>query len=126
MVEIALDFASIQHFVDSLAHLWSFDHAQCDAILAERGIEITNAFRPLKSVDERNTVYSGFSFMVIWTAIVGSACLISWLPANRHTRVSKIRLPTTLCVLLAPFLLWSQLEAAVNYVDVCRSLLPQH
>jgi hypothetical protein len=109
------------HFITSLLHLWSFNHAQCDAILQRRGIEVMNAYNPDKSGVGRDAVYFGFFWIFGWLVLVGGMLFLAWRREDKRARTGRIVLP--LFLVLGLFMLYVQLRAMVQYVDTCRQLL---
>jgi hypothetical protein len=109
------------HFITSLLHLWSFSHAQCDAILQSRGITVTNAYYPDKAGSARDSVYAGLLFAIGWLTLVGVMLLFAWRRDDDRSRTKRIILPFFALFGLGALAL--QLLAMARYVDTCRHFL---
>jgi hypothetical protein len=109
------------HVVTSLLHLWSFSHAQCDAILLQRGIALPGAFSPEKTGWASDTVYFGFFWFVGMLAFVGASSFLVWRRRDTRFRAGRIVFPIGVVFVL--FLLFVQLRYMAHYVDTCRQIL---
>jgi hypothetical protein len=111
----------LHHMVSSLAQLRSFSHEKCDAILQRRHIEVINAYNPDKSGWERDTVYSGLYWLVGWLLFVVVSLVGSFRSRETSMRWTRIGLAFFLVIGLG--IVFVQLQAMSEYVDVCRGLL---
>jgi hypothetical protein len=109
------------HLITSLSHLLSFNHAQCDAILQSRRIEVVNAYNPGKAGWGRDGVYFGFFWIIGWLAMCSAALVFAWRQQDPNAKMRRRVFPFFL--LFGLCLLYVQLQTMAQYVDVCRSVL---
>jgi hypothetical protein len=120
---VSLDFASIGHFFTSLFELTSFNHAQCDAILNSRHIEVWEVFEPYPPGSGGNTVYDG----LIALPVIGIVAVFMYWAASRPdmrgSREATGRPYFLFFAVIVGMIFCVHLEATARYVDTCRTLL---
>lgn len=109
----------MEHAISSLLDIFSFSHRACDDLWQLRGPNVGLFKRSTREDD----FYLGFFFVLAWEAFMLIPCISAWrkpLP-TAHDRVRRYTyIPFALFGLVVITL---QLEAMVQYVDVCRDLL---
>ncbi len=109
----------MSHTVSSIAQLFSFSHAQCNAILQDRYIEIVNAYYPYKTtVLEREAYLTGSIVVLLWGSAVCWLTIIKWSRARRAERLFFAAFS-----LMGGLLAVLQAKAVAGYSDACRALL---
>lgn len=117
-----MTFEPLPEIARSLVHLWSFNHAECDAILQGRNIYIPNAYDPGKVPIGRDSVYSGtFAWLIIETALIVASLV--WYrrkdTPNRLLYLSFFGIGGVIW-LVAGF---AQAYGVSQYVVLCRAVL---
>lgn len=112
------------HLISSLTHLTSFSHAQCDAILQQRHIDIDAAYDPDKIGWGRDVVYQGLAVAIVFELVVIGVGVRSWLQKRRLIALDYFwRYGSPLLFLLGLVMLYVQLLGMAQYSDICRALL---
>jgi hypothetical protein len=107
-------------FVKSLIDLGSFDHDSCDALLAQKGTSVANAFYANEPVATRNVVYVGLNFFLVGEMIA----LAMFLIFRRDAELRRYALGFAVFAVMFLICLGIQLEAMSQYDEACRALWP--
>jgi hypothetical protein len=113
----------MEHAIWSLAHIFSFSHHACDAILQARGIDVGPAYEKYKHEDD---VYTGLLFLLAWEGFVIGSGIWSWRKAFPSAREAIWRYAFVFFALFGLIGLSLQLSGMVAYVDTCQRLLQGH
>jgi hypothetical protein len=112
--------ASLSNVAQALLQLFSFNHAQCNAILQRTGTYIPNAYNPAKP--RPDSTYEGLGValvgVAVWTAIAWRAWRV-----DRHSKFGRYRYGLLVFVFLSFASVYLQLDGIADYVDSCRRLL---
>ena len=112
------------NIVTALAHLQSFDHRACDALLIARGVKLGHVV--LKGGSSNGDIYIGSVFVMLWFVTVFGATI--WAYAQRRGGGLKPQQRTWLWIgpllsALGAWFIWIQSSGIVEYVSACRALL---
>lgn len=110
----------MEHAISSLAHIFSFSHRACDAILQARGIDVTNAYSTYKHEDDD---YTGLLFILAWEAFVIGMGIRAWRKRFPSGREAIWRYGFIFFALFGLVGLSAQLSGMVAYVDTCEHVL---